>query len=342
MNIIRKFLLRILFRYIYKSSIIPSDFEKRNNLFGENPEITIYHSRFLKLYIYECVTIAHQRAIYILDDAGGVINLSSSFHLDLIINLPYLFRPRIDVTQICAIGRNIPPNNYYHFYMECLLPFLCIRKEFPGILLTFNYHLDIPYKIFLNLIGINYLDGDTDKKFNKVIDLPSISGGILSPSLSYAIEQLNQLQASILKPPKIYSDKIFINRKTGLRSLDRDISSMLTRFGFVEYFCEEYSIADQANIFGRAKYIIGLHGAGLTNIIFNTNPNLFEIIPSDPWGGPDGYGNGCFKNLCESLNGDYRRIVGSQLLNGEFSIDQNIFELCVIEWLNDSPKNLCI
>lgn len=83
-----------------------------------------------------------------------------------------------------------------------------------------------------------------------------------------------------------FGDKIYISRaKTGKREFtnNAEVSSCLVDAGFVPVLFEDYSIFEQALILAKAKYVIGLHGAGFTNIIYMNPPGaLFELIAEPP------------------------------------------------------------
>lgn len=83
-----------------------------------------------------------------------------------------------------------------------------------------------------------------------------------------------------------FGNKIYISRaKTGKREFtnNSEVYSCLVDAGFVPVSFEDYSIFEQALILAKAKYVIGLHGAGFTNIIYMNPPGaLFELIAEPP------------------------------------------------------------
>ena len=62
-----------------------------------------------------------------------------------------------------------------------------------------------------------------------------------------------------------------------------DVDSLLNELGFKKINMTDYSIQDQAYIFSKAKVIIGLHGAALTNIAFTSSECSFIEIFMDGW-----------------------------------------------------------
>lgn len=78
-------------------------------------------------------------------------------------------------------------------------------------------------------------------------------------------------------------NRIFISRKNSpSRHIlnEDDIIDRLAIHGFKKYFLEEMSIAEQIELFYDADYVIGVHGAGLVNIIFSSQINVLEIFPT--------------------------------------------------------------
>jgi len=87
-----------------------------------------------------------------------------------------------------------------------------------------------------------------------------------------------------LKPN--YGDKIYISRKkTGKRGFtnELEVEKIITKYGFNSVYFEDHNIYEQALIMNKAKYVVGLHGAGFANIIYmNTGNSIFEIIAHPP------------------------------------------------------------
>ncbi|MDZ4845829.1 MAG: glycosyltransferase family 61 protein [Chitinophagales bacterium] len=68
-----------------------------------------------------------------------------------------------------------------------------------------------------------------------------------------------------------FGDKIFITRKKAERRKmvnEEDMKNLLTAFGFRMVALEDYTLLQEISIMSKAKYLIGMHGAGLTNMVF--------------------------------------------------------------------------
>ncbi|HXH18344.1 MAG TPA: glycosyltransferase family 61 protein [Chitinophagales bacterium] len=68
-----------------------------------------------------------------------------------------------------------------------------------------------------------------------------------------------------------FGDKIFISRRKAARRKllnEEDAERMLSAFGFRAVALEDYTFFQQAAILSRVRYLIGMHGAGLTNMLF--------------------------------------------------------------------------
>jgi hypothetical protein len=98
-------------------------------------------------------------------------------------------------------------------------------------------------------------------------------------------EAISEIQASVgqSKSPKIFSDKIYVQRPKGLfRPLqnERAIRRMLEKQGFKTVRPEDLPLDEVVNIFSNANLIIAESGAAITNVLF-TKPGagLIELYP---------------------------------------------------------------
>ncbi len=130
-------------------------------------------------------------------------------------------------------------------------------------------------------------------------------------------------------------DRIFIGRKPGRgRNILNmsEVRAVLDKYEFAYVECDELSVRQQVDVFQHAGYVIGIHGAGLTNIIFRQDRplKLLEIFSAQ-------YLNPCYYWLCVQYGFDYFGLVGSKPPEtgsiGNFTIDIAEFENQLIAML---------
>ena len=109
--------------------------------------------------------------------------------------------------------------------------------------------------------------------------------------------------------------------------------AVLSNYGFEYVECDELSVRQQIDIFQHAGYVIGIHGAGLTNIIFRQDRPLkvLEIFSADYW-------NPCYYWLCVQYGFDYFSQVGSKTAaagtsTGNFTLDIQELERQIVEMI---------
>jgi hypothetical protein len=80
-----------------------------------------------------------------------------------------------------------------------------------------------------------------------------------------------------------YAKKIYISRKAAnYRKIlnEEELMPILKKYNFAIYMPEELSVKDQITLFSNADIILGIHGAGLANILFaDKNAKMLEIFP---------------------------------------------------------------
>jgi capsular polysaccharide biosynthesis protein len=97
-------------------------------------------------------------------------------------------------------------------------------------------------------------------------------------------------------------------RDSGRSFVNRDeVEQIAKSRGFDAVMLEDYSFEDQIELFASARVVVGVHGAGLANLVFRGRRPLtvLELVP-------DTMSHAFYYNLVRCLGGDYRAIrVGS-------------------------------
>lgn len=130
--------------------------------------------------------------------------------------------------------------------------------------------------------------------------LPSHTAG----TGNYNHKLINQVRAAFtLGYPKNGKRKIFISRqKASRRKIDNetDVIALLKQFDFEIHHFEDYSFAKQVEIMAQCQCVAGLHGAGLTNMLFmHAGGKVLEFRNAD-----DNHSN-CYFSLASELGHDY-------------------------------------
>jgi capsular polysaccharide biosynthesis protein len=137
----------------------------------------------------------------------------------------------------------------------------------------------------LKLLGIKDSDILTINKKShiKTPELTFQGHGGFNPLL------VNILRDKLTKNVKVsennFGDKIYISREgEKLRFVENEVETMelLSKYGFKKVKMQNYSYQEQIQICHNARYIIGPHGAGLTNILFmKNNSYVLELSPKE-------------------------------------------------------------
>ena len=155
----------------------------------------------------------------------------------------------------------------------------------------------------LKKFKINYFFMDDNKKY-MFKNLTYI--GELYPSGSPRKEIIKKLVGRV-KTSKYNNDRVYISRnKSNKRKIinEKSIIRVLKKYNFKIIYMEKLRLEQQIKVISSSKYIIGLHGAGLTNIIWmKPNSTLIELRPEK-----NQYLN-CYFNLSNLLDINYEYII---------------------------------
>jgi hypothetical protein len=72
-------------------------------------------------------------------------------------------------------------------------------------------------------------------------------------------------------------DRLYLARPPGCRRSivnDAEVAELLDKYGFREIVTDDLPLQEQIRLFQRARYVVGAHGAGLTNVIFRRGAPL--------------------------------------------------------------------
>lgn len=192
---------------------------------------------------------------------------------------------------------------YFHWLTDVLPRWLASTKEHKNIpiLLPQQYRhinfiaeslelLGIPVIYYNNLAGL------------KVKDLLITS--YTADTGNYNHKLINELREKFLDNRKVTGErKVFISRlKAPIRKIvnEQEVVDCLKLYDWEIHYFEDYSFEKQIEIMSQTKYLIGLHGAGLTNMLFmRAGGKVLELRNQG-----DSLNN-CYFSLASELNIDY-------------------------------------
>ena len=195
-----------------------------------------------------------------------------------------------------AVVSSAGAENYYHWMFQ-ILPRIKILKE-SGVSFDklYFYELNKPYQFeTLKELAIQESDIIVGKPDHIIVSqeliVPSIPVWI-AKGKSFSPWVIEYLKSNLLaqSDTQNFPDKIFISRqKASLRNIVNEdaLVEELVKKGYQRVFLEDYSVKDQALMFSQVKEVIGVHGSGLTNLLFCTpGTKIIEIDPFDGHRGP--------------------------------------------------------
>jgi len=225
----------------------------------------------------------------------------------------YTLVPKLNINKYlmvdkCAYIQSVWGGNYYHFLTE----------EIPNIIKINNHDKDLP-------ILCNY----NNTYIKEILELFNFSNQFINPvnHVAFKIKECTLTNMSVSGKPSrsellmirnyLLEKKLIEFNQTNLGVIikrneperkvlnyDLIINHLKNKYKDIEWVVfESLSFQDSIKLFSRCKYIIGPHGAGLTNMLFA--PEETQIVEFMPYSDP----NECYCHLANMLNHNYNCIV---------------------------------
>jgi hypothetical protein len=185
-------------------------------------------------------------------------------------------RPSIDIgSDYLFDARYDTDSNVAHVLCNIASMVLAIRNECPGIRVILRSNATSMARSVFALLKLSTLC--TDKSVVGNVVIPRLATGerfeghLYSESFTGA-----SFEYYIPDTPK----KIFISRRGARYLINEDqVEQFLKPFGFKKIYFEDIPLNQQWSLAKNASAIVGIHGAALSSILFNTNAvKLIELF----------------------------------------------------------------
>jgi len=255
------------------------------------------------------------------------------------------YYPQYDLNGNYLIITDYWSNNYFHWFSEALARLVNIQvtsNQTFTILLPSSYKTNSFIIQSLELLDLPYIFIEEKKNVfaRQVYIAPHlITSGHHIPEIMQCLKT-KFLQNN--KNNKSDITKIYISRnKSPSRNIinEEELSYVLEKYNFKVVKMENYSWEEQIAMMTNVEYLIGPHGAGLTNMLFSRKKlSVLELLPQRN----NKTINNCYYSLSSSLGYNYyyqlaeKQILSSKTDDGgdsNFFININDFEKNIISML---------
>lgn len=168
--------------------------------------------------------------------------------------------------------------NYYHWLVDTLPRLLVLRQTHPNMLLMLPQPLlpkQLPDYISRSaaVLGFtNYLPVNTRQILQAgCVVLPELTAPSLSQNPALIKQVRFELLAALSPAPVLATRKIYAARSIrGVRGLvnEPEVDAVLLGFGFEKVYFEDFSFLEQISLMRETAVLVGVHGAGMTNMLF--------------------------------------------------------------------------
>ncbi|RZK29307.1 MAG: glycosyltransferase family 61 protein, partial [Hymenobacter sp.] len=179
--------------------------------------------------------------------------------------------------------------NYYHWLIDTLPRLLVLRQTHPGAILLLPQPLppkQLPDYITCTVTALGftqYLPLTTRQLlYADCVVLPELTAAPLTQNLALVIQIQAELRAALKFSPVTATRKVYAARATGgVRSLVNEavVDELLKEFGFEKVYFERLSFLEQVQLMHETAVFLGVHGAGMTNMLFlPSSASVIELL----------------------------------------------------------------
>lgn len=218
-------------------------------------------------------------------------------------------RPAIVVGSTVSL-RHPWENNYYHFFVDvlgklALLEQVGVDSQTP--LIVGQYASSLPFSDIISrgsLANRQWIHAD-----NRLLQLDNC---YYCRTLQ-DVRTRTQFVLDLLELPRLSDDlagsdhRIFVGRATATSRVlvnSEEVLALLKSYDFELIDPAALSFREQVDVFSRARHVVAIHGAGLTNVVFRRGLPMGVLeLQSSRWSSV------VYKELCLGWGYSYRRLV---------------------------------
>lgn len=195
-------------------------------------------------------------------------------------------------------------SGYFHWICDAVQRMYLVKEQLQDSILLLpeefkrEYHLSL-----IQYFGANEIFWLPKKSFAIVKNLVFPHHLALTGNYNPDILQKFSSEIKTKKLKTERAEKIYVSRaRRPKRNIvnEEEVEKVLSDFGFRTVFFEDYLFLEQVNIANKAKYLIGAHGAGLTNMLFmNPGSKVLELRAEK------NTDDNCYFSLASAMDLDY-------------------------------------
>lgn len=175
-----------------------------------------------------------------------------------------------------TIAQNYYCPGYFHWITEALPRLIALEDKCKDLVLLLPEYDNTTIKSTLEIFQfkeIKTIKSRTTLLVEKLVMASNPKyGNTFSPSLLHKLrERYTELAKNKATLPSEFGSKIYVSRKMArARKVvnENEVVALLEKNGFKEVCFESFSFFEQVLISSQATQMVGIHGAGLTNMVF--------------------------------------------------------------------------
>ena len=224
-------------------------------------------------------------------DDNGLVVLQDKHNFLLTRQIRLTQPPKFYKATIVSLLSGAPANfNYYHWLFDSL-PRLWVCDSILDGHLSVKYLIPddaLPFQIeTLKELGINRSDCISSRDVPFLAASTLIATSYPNPKVddpaTWTIDFLRKAFLHLREPQRAQSHFLYISRRDSLRSRrlinEEYLLSLLIPLGFTVVCLSEIGFSEQVRLFANAKIVVGVHGAGLANLLFaESGTVVYELV----------------------------------------------------------------